>query len=205
MGEHRGPHYELLGSADFFADLAELDSHVAADPTGPSAVLYRNLLREIRDLRTGRSDGHHVLGYEEGKGDLRDCVASKLQSHPEQKADHRLTFREIPALNVGGELNGRELLAVQPRQGADNIYVQTATRLGRDLRSRLPRLDRFGDRPAWSGGNEVQRQAERDIRRAIAHAWGGQKPLATSRPLIPAQFGSTGQRPVVQLDRGRER
>jgi hypothetical protein len=35
------------------------------------------------------------LGYEAGKGDLRDCVVGYVQSDPEQKADYRLVFREI--------------------------------------------------------------------------------------------------------------
>jgi hypothetical protein len=144
----------------------------------------------MADLASGASDGHHVLGYEPGKGDLRDCVASKLQSDPHQKADHRLTFREIPAMNLQGHLNGRELLAVQPRHEANNIYDETTTRLGRDLHARRPELDRFGDRPASSGGNQAQRQAERDTQRAIAHAWAGQKPLTTSRPLATAEFGA---------------
>lgn len=207
MDDRQAPEYRLLGSAGFVADLARLESQVAADPKGAGAALYRNLLREIRDLAAGRSDGHHVLGFSEGKGDLRDCVASKLQSDPQQKADHRLTFREIPALNAGGVLDGRELLAVQPRQGAATIYDQTSARLGRDLHSHRPELDRFGDRPAGSGGNEAQRRAERDTRRAIAHAWSGQKPLATSRPLDPAHFGgSTGaQRKLHLPDHARER
>jgi hypothetical protein len=98
------------------------------------------VLREMADLASGTSDGHHVLGYEAGKGDLRDCVASQLQSDPQQKADHRLTFREIPAMNLAGNLNGRELLAVQPRHGEGNIYEETSTRLGRHLQTQQPEL-----------------------------------------------------------------
>jgi hypothetical protein len=40
---------------------------------------------ELEDLRSGASNGHQSLGYEAGKGDLRDCVASKLHSDPQQK------------------------------------------------------------------------------------------------------------------------
>ncbi|GAA1620516.1 hypothetical protein GCM10009744_04170 [Kribbella alba] len=167
--------------------------------------LRKQIVREMSDLMSGRSDGHHVLGYEAGEGDLRDCVSSKLQSDPQQKADHRLTFREIPAMNLEGPLNGRELLAVRPRHGAGNVYEQTSARLDRDLQSKQPDLDRFGHRPASSGGNEAQRQAERDMQRAIAHAWTGQKPLTTSRPLATTQFGARGPRPTPATIPTRER
>ena len=182
--------YVVLMGEGFSRDMRALYERSIQDPSGPSAALRRNVLREMTDLASGASDGHHVLGYEPGKGDLRDCVASKLQSDPHQKADHRLTFREIPAMNLQGSLNGRELLAVQPRHEPNNVYQATTARLGRDLQTQRPELDRFGDRPASSGGNRAQRQAERDTQRAIAHAWTGQKPLTTSRPLATAEFGA---------------
>jgi hypothetical protein len=182
--------YVVLVGEGFARDMRALYEQSVRDPSGPAAVLRRNVLREMADLASGASDGHHVLGYEAGKGDLRDCVSSKLQSDLQQKADHRLTFREIPAMNLAGDLNGRELLAVQPRHGDGNIYEGTSARLGRDLQAQQPDLDRFGDRPASSGGNQAQRQADRDAKRAIAHAWAGQKPLTTSKPLDAALFGN---------------
>jgi hypothetical protein len=185
--------YVVLVGEGFAQDMRALYEQSVREPSGPSAVLRRNVLREMASLASGASDGHHVLGYGAGQGDLRDCVASKLQSDPQHKADHRLTFREIPAMNLEGDFDGRELLAIQPRHGDGNIYEETSTRLGRDLQTQQPELDRFGHRPPSSGGNQAQRQADRDAKRAIAHAWTGQKPLSTSRPLDAALFG--GRRP----------
>jgi hypothetical protein len=187
------PAYELLVGEQFLDDLRRTVEEADHNPGGKADFLRRQIFREMSDLMSGASNGHHVLGYEAGKGDLRDCVASKLQSDPQHRADHRLTFREIPAMNLAGDLNGRELLAIQPRHGDGNIYEATSARLGRDLQTKQPNLDRFGDRPASSGGNQAQRQADRDAKPAIAHAWAGQKPLSTSRPLDAAQFG--GRRP----------
>jgi hypothetical protein len=200
-----GARYLVLLGEGFSQDMRALYDQSIQDSAGPAAVLRRNVLREMADLAAGASDGHHVLGYEAGEGDLRDCVSSKLQSDPQQKADHRLTFREIPAMNLEGPLNGRELLAVRPRHGAGNVYQQTSARLDRDLQTKRPDLDRFGHRPASSGGNEAQRQAERDMQRAIAHAWTGQKPLTTSRPLATTQFGARGPRPTPVTTPTRER
>jgi hypothetical protein len=198
--------YVVLVGEGFGQDMQALYKESVRNPKGPAAVLRRNVLRELAALATGESDGHHVLGYEAGKGDLRDCVAAKLQADPGQKAEHRLTFREIPAMNLDGDRNGRELLAVHLRHGIDNVYDATSARLGRDLTARQPDLDRFGDRPAFSGGNETQRQAERDTQRAIAHAWSGQKPLSTSRPLDAAQFGTrSSPRTPTASEQPRER
>jgi hypothetical protein len=198
--------YVVLVGEGFAQDMRAIYEQSVREPSGPSAVLRRNVLREMADLASGASDGHHVLGYEAGKGDLRDCVSSKLQSDPQQKADHRLTFREIPAMNLEGDLNGRELLAVLPRHGDGNIYEETSARLGRDLQTQQPDLDRFGHRPPSSGGNQAQRQADRDAKRAIAHAWAGQKPLSTSRPLDAAQFGGRRpQQPAASPAQTRER
>jgi hypothetical protein len=57
------------------------------------------------------------------------------------------------------------------------------------------------DRPVFSGGNQVQRQAELDAQRAVAHAWAGQQPLASSRPLDAAHFGGRRQRRSGSLAR----
>jgi hypothetical protein len=184
------PAYELMIGEQFIEDYRRIAEEANRNPGGKADFLRKQIVREMSDLISGASDGHHVLGYEAGKGDLRDCVASKLQSDPQRKADHRLTFREIPAMNLEGDLNGRELLAILPRHGNDNIYEQTSTRLGRDLQTQQPDLDRFGHRPPSSGGNQTQRQADRDTKRAIAHAWAGQKPLTTSKPLDAALFGN---------------
>ncbi|TWD84558.1 hypothetical protein FB561_5751 [Kribbella amoyensis] len=40
--------------------------------------LYKNVLRELQDLETGTSNGHHVLGAHNGIGDGRDIVVSKV-------------------------------------------------------------------------------------------------------------------------------
>jgi hypothetical protein len=201
-----GPVHELLIGEQFSEDFRQLAEEADRNPGGQADFLRKQIVREMSHLMSGRSDGHHVLGYETGKGDLRDCVASKLQADPQQKAEHRLTFREIPAMNLDGDRNGRELLAVHPRHGDNNIYDATSARLGRDLTTRQPDLDQFGDRPASSGGNEAQRQAERDTQRAIAHAWSGQKPLSTSRPLDAAQFGTrSSPRTPTAPEQPRER
>jgi len=183
--------YQLLVSPKFAQDLQLLRSRAIADPAG-HGHLYRETLREIEKLRTGKSDGHHPLGYETGKGDLRDCVTAYVQSDPQKKADHRLTFRESGPAAPGGQPR-RELLAIKPRQGSGNIYEHTSARLTRHPDDRQPGLNQFGDRPASSGGNQTARQAELDAKRAMAHAWAGQQPLATSRPLDPAQFGKAGK------------
>jgi len=200
------PVHELLIGEQFSDDFRRLAEEADRHPGGQADFLRKQILREMSDLMSGRSDGHHVLGYEAGKGDLRDCVASKLQADPQRRAEHRLTFREIPAMNLDGDRNGRELLAVHPRHGDNNVYDATSTRLGRDLTTRQPELDRFGDRSASSGGNEAKRQADRDTQRAIAHAWAGQKPLSTSKPLDAAQFGTRASpQPPTGPEQPRER
>ena len=89
----------------------------------------------------------------------------------------------------------RELLAVKPRQGNNGIYAHVAARLNRHPHDRQPGLNAFGDRPVSLRENAAERQAELDAKRAIAHAFPGQQPLATSRQLDPAAFGrrSTGR------------
>jgi hypothetical protein len=193
--------YVIVGVEKFHQDLHLLRQQAKANPA-VYRYLYRDVLREIERLRSGTSNGHHALGYEPGKGDLRDCVTGYVQSHPERKADFRLVFREIgPA--APGELPRRELLAIKPRHGSNNIYAHVCARLNRHPVDRQSGLNRFGDRPANSGGNQATRQAELDAKRAIAHAWAGQQPLASSRPLdlaglTIAHRGSSSRRSAKQ-------
>jgi hypothetical protein len=119
-------------------------------------------------------------------------VTAYVQSDPQKKADHRLVFRESGPATPGGQPR-RELLAIKPRQGSGNIYEHACARLNRHPNDRQPGLNRFGDRAASSGGNQAQRQAELDAKRAVAQAWAGQQPLSSSRPLDPAQFGGRRQ------------
>jgi hypothetical protein len=166
-----------------------LAAEAGKEPSGPAGYLHRQVLKQISDLGRGSAGGRHVLGYESGKGDLRDCVTAYLQSDPQAKADYRLVFREMPPREPGG-IPRRELLAVNPRQGAGNIYEHTCARLNRNLHDRQPGLNAFGDRMPSLRQNQAQRQAELDANRAIAHAFAGQVPLATSRPLTAAHFTS---------------
>ncbi|MFF0343422.1 hypothetical protein [Kribbella sp. NPDC004875] len=184
-----GPRYEIVVGKEFAVDLRRLAVAAEKDPRGPAGHLHRQLLTQISDLANGTTDGHHALGYESGKGDLRDCVTAYLQSDPQAKADYRLVFREMPPAEPGG-VPRRELLAVKPRQGAGNIYEHTCARLRRNLHDRQPGLDAFGDRRPSLKQNQAQRQAELDGNRAIAHAFPGQVPLATSRPLAMFRFGT---------------
>jgi hypothetical protein len=59
--------YVVLVGEGFAQDMRALYEQSVRDPSGPSAVLRRNVLREMADLAAGASDGHHVLGYEAGK------------------------------------------------------------------------------------------------------------------------------------------
>ncbi|MFF1820266.1 hypothetical protein ACFVWG_23380 [Kribbella sp. NPDC058245] len=172
--------YEVVGVEKFHQDLHFLRQQAKAQPA-VYLSLYREVLREIERLRTGVTDGHHALGYESGKGDLRDCVTAYVRSDPQAKPDYRLVFREMGA-EVPGRLPRRELLAIRARHGSNNVYAHVCARLGRQVTDRQPGLDRFG-RETASGGNGAERQAEMDARRAIAHAWAGQRPLQSSRPL----------------------
>jgi len=182
--------YELL-IEEFAMDFRRLTAAAEKAPGGPEDRLRRNVLREMDALAAARSDGHHPLGYESGKGDLRDCVTSYVQSDPQKKADHRLAFREMPPAGPGLPPR-RELLAIKPRQGSNGIYAHVSARLNRHPNDRQPGLNAFGDRPAGSGGNQAQRQAELDAKRLVAHTYAGQVPLTTSRPLDPAAFGARG-------------
>jgi hypothetical protein len=176
-----GDRYLVVGLEGFRRDLHFLRQQAKASPGG-YLQLYRATLREIERLRSGKSDGHHALGYESGKGDLRDCVTAYVRSDPARKADFRLVFREIGADQPGG-LPRRELVAIKPRRGRNNIYAHACARLNRHPSDRQPGLNRFGDRRPDARGSRAARQAELDAKRAIAHAWEGQQPLRSSRPL----------------------
>jgi hypothetical protein len=185
--EH-APRYEVVIGKEFAVDLMRLAAAAEQNPQGPAGYLHRRALMLLEDLADGTTDGRHALGYESGKGDLRDCVTAYLQSDPQQRADHRLVFREMPPAESGGRPR-RELLAVKPRQGAGNIYEHTCARLNRTLQDRQPGLNAFGDRAPGVKQNQAQRQAELDANRAVAHAFLGQVPLATSRPLAASGYG----------------
>jgi hypothetical protein len=177
--------YVVIGEEKFHQDLHYLRQQAKADPR-TYRHLYREVLREIERLRTGKTDGHHALAYEPGKGDLRDCVTVYLRSQPDRKADYRLVFREFRPESPG-QLPRRELLAVKPRRGRNNIYAHVCARLNRHPHDRQPGLDRLGQGRASSGGSQASRQAALDTKRAIAHAWTGQQPLTSSRPLTPVR------------------
>jgi hypothetical protein len=199
--------YLVVGIEKFHQDVRALRAQAGA-VGGRYRHLYRELLREIKRLRTGATDGHHPLGYEAGKGDLRDCVTAYLRSDPGGKADYRLVFREIgPA--APGQLPRRELLGIKPRRGRNNIYAHVCARLSRHPDDRQPGLNRFGDRRPDARGSEAARRAELDAKRAIAHAWGGQQPLGSARPvespLIPrgSPSGQSQGRGGVRYDAAR--
>jgi hypothetical protein len=82
------------------------------------------------------------------------------------------------------------VIAIGARHGNDNIYQQTAMRLGRSADERLPQLDRFGEVQVGSGGKAHQRHPVLDAHRAVAHAFDGQTPLSGARPLSETGFGS---------------
>ncbi|WP_130447121.1 hypothetical protein [Kribbella rubisoli] len=187
--------YLVVGGEKFHQDVRALRRQAEA-VGGRHLHLYRELLREIERLRNGTTDGHHALGYEAGKGDLRDCVTAYLRSDPGRNADYRLVFREIGPAEPG-QLPRRELLAIKPRHGRNNIYAHVCARLSRHPNDRQPGLNRFGDRRPDARGSEAARRAELDAKRAIAHAWAGQQPLGSARPvaspLIP-RGSPSGQR-----------
>jgi hypothetical protein len=190
--------YEIWTGEGFDLDYRRLDAEARREPGGPAAVLRREVLRQMYALASGKDDGHHALGYESGKGDLRDCVTAYLRADPQGRAGHRLVFREIAAEAAGGAPR-RELLAVKARQGAGNVYEHVCARLRRHPADRQPGLNRFGDRAPGEGGSQARRQAELDAKRAIAHAWAGQRPLGSSRPLrrTPQRARAPGPGPVV--------
>ncbi len=173
-------------------DAAAAEARQYPDDKSPAhnanRTLYKSVLRELQDLETGSSKGHHVLGAHRGLGDGRDIVVSKIGDGT-GKPNNRLTFREIPGRNAGGT-DARDVIAIGARHGSDNAYQQTAMRLGRSADQSLPQLDRFGEAQVGSGGKAHQRNPVLDANRAIAHAFDGQTPLSGSRPLSESGFGS---------------
>ncbi len=101
-------------TSGFVDDLRRLAAEARRDPG--RVFLRQQAFRLIDQFAAGAADGHHALGYEPGKGDLRDCVTAYLQSDPQQSADYRLVFREIGAEGPR-ILPRRELLAVRARYG----------------------------------------------------------------------------------------
>ena len=177
-----GVGYQLVAGPGFDLDYRRIDVAASKDRSGPAAELRRQVLRTMLDLASGKSDGHHALSYAPGKGDLRDCVTAYLRSDPQKPADYRIVFREMGPTAPGG-LARRELLAIKPRRGPNNIYAHVCARLHRHLGDRQPGLDRFDSWQDLSGG-VATRQAELDAKRAIAHAWVGQQPLRFARPIV---------------------
>jgi hypothetical protein len=176
--ERPRPAYDILLTPDFLADLRRL----TVEDRRTGSHLQVTVVGLVKELAEGRADGHHCLGYEPGKGDLRDCVTAYVRSGREAKADYRLVFREIGPAAPGGSPR-RELLAIRPRHGTVDAYAHVCARLNRHPSDRHPGLNRFGDRSPGDRTNQAQRQAELDTKRAIAHAWAGQVPLASSRPV----------------------
>lgn len=177
-----GVGYQLVAGPDFDLDYRRIDFAASRDRSGPEAALRRELLRTMLDLASGKSNGHHALSYAPGKGDLRDCVTAYLRSDPQQPPDYRLVIREIGPTAPGG-MPRRELIAIKPRRGPNNVYAHVCARLSRHPDDRQPGFDRFDNWHDLTGGSS-SRQAELDAKRAIAHAWDGQQPLRSSRPLI---------------------
>ena len=186
----------MVAGTDFDLDYRRIDAAASRDRSGHEAALRRQVVRAMLDLAAGKSDGHHALSYAPGKGDLRDCVTAYIRGDPQRPADFRLVFRELGP-TAPGELARRELLAIKPRRGQNNIYAHVCARLNRHPNDRQPGLDRFDGWREFSGGLAT-RQAELDAKRAIAHAWDGQQPLRSSRPLLvgaPPRASSPGADP----------
>ena len=101
--------YQVLLGEGAVQDLNRMRDAAAAEakqyPDDKSAAhnahrtLYKGVLREIQDLETGASNGHHVLGAHRGLGDGRDIVVSKIGDGT-GKPNTRLTFREIRGRSV---------------------------------------------------------------------------------------------------------
>lgn len=195
--------YELILAPGFVEDLRRLAAEARRDPS--RAYLRQQVLQLLEQLANGTADGHRGLGHAVGRGDLRDCVTAYVQSDPQQSADYRLVFREIGPESTG-QPPRRELLAVKPRHGTNNAYAHACARLNRHPADRQPGLSRFGDRAPGVVASEADRRAELDARRAIAHAWAGQRPLASSRPFdtrVPAM--AQDRVPAATQHRGEPR
>ncbi len=68
--------YELVLSEKFVEDLRRLAGEARRVPGGQAAALRLEVLRVIKQLADGQTDGHHALGYEAGKGDLCDGLCA---------------------------------------------------------------------------------------------------------------------------------
>jgi hypothetical protein len=212
MAEQARQTYQILLSEGAAQDLRQMRDAAAAeakqygndkDPAhNVHRKAFKETMRELEDLGTGKSNGHHVLGNHKGLGGGRDTIVSKIDDGT--GANLRLTMREIPARNAGGK-DARDVIAIAPRHGPDNIYQRTGQRLGRGPNQTLQELDRFGDAQVGSGGKAHKRGPILDANRAIAHAFDGQQPLAGSRPLSETDFGQrTGTGTTKQAGRARE-
>jgi hypothetical protein len=103
--------YQVLLNEGAVEDLNRLRDAAAAEAKrypndktpahNANRTLFKSTMKEIQDLRSGASNGHHVLGEHKGLGDGRDVVVSKIGDGT-GKPSHRLTFREIPGRNAGG-------------------------------------------------------------------------------------------------------
>ncbi|MEV6286653.1 hypothetical protein [Kribbella sp. NPDC051770] len=187
--------YELLVTPEFAQDLRRLTD----EDRRTGSRLQVVVVGLVKQLAEGRTDGHHCLGYEPGKGDLRDCVTAYVHSGRAPKADYRLVFREIGPAAPGGRPQ-RELLAVRPRRGSADAYAHVCARLARHPFDRQPGLDRFGDREPGVRRSRDEREAELDAKRAIAHAWAGQRPLSSSR-LLGGVSAARGREPPAGAGR----
>ncbi|MGY4770412.1 hypothetical protein ACXC9Q_26165 (plasmid) [Kribbella sp. CWNU-51] len=56
--------YLLLGNRDFDLDYRRIDAAASRNPDGPEAILRQRIVREMVDLASGNSNGHHPLGFE---------------------------------------------------------------------------------------------------------------------------------------------
>ncbi|HEY3001137.1 MAG TPA: hypothetical protein VGJ44_02205 [Kribbellaceae bacterium] len=109
------PVYTLLAGEGFLEDLRPL-ADPAQDRDSVEHV-WEVLAQTLDDLASGRSDGRHRLGFQPGRGDLRDCVVSYLRPEPGAPAVYWLIFREIDARHVGGGRPARELLTLTHAPG----------------------------------------------------------------------------------------
>ena len=59
--------YLLLGNRDFDLDYRRIDAAASRNPGGPEAILQQRIVREMVDLASGNSNGHHALGTRPAK------------------------------------------------------------------------------------------------------------------------------------------
>ncbi len=75
------------------------------------AHLWAVVVEALADLASGRSDGRHRLGFQPGRGDLRDCVTAYLRPEPSEPAAFWLVFREIRPGRSAADGPARELIS----------------------------------------------------------------------------------------------